>query len=58
MKKLSELSKTELLHLILNRLEIGIDESCIECAGCGITAKAKLYYVCDVCQESLEKDKL
>jgi hypothetical protein len=51
MKKLHDLSKQELISLILNVLQIGVAEESIECAGCGKTSKAKFYYVCDECSK-------
>ncbi len=49
-KKIEELSTTELLNILYNsfEVEVGIE---VECAGCGNTDKARIYYVCDNCSE-------
>lgn len=48
MKAITELSKQELINLILNSTDIGIAEKNLECAGCGTVRN---YYVCDKCSE-------
>ncbi len=54
MKSLDELTKEELKSLWINIIpQLPIVMKCLECAACGKTSKAKYYYICDSCNESL-----
>lgn len=54
MKKLKDLSKTELLSFIYNHMkDINIHDDLAECASCGTTAEAPYYYICDKCNKML-----
>lgn len=52
---IKQLSKEELLNLILNNIDnIGF-RSKVDCATCG-SPDAEFYYICDECNEALKND--
>ena len=59
MKKIIDLTKSELLNFISNNMNNGtVDvfaETC-ECAACGTTDKALYYYICENCENDLKDD--
>ena len=56
MKSIKELSKDELVSMVLNNMpDVGITVTTFECAVCGKTDKADYYYICDACEKAFEK---
>jgi hypothetical protein len=53
-KKIYDLTKSELIHLIYNNFNISIDASfdCVTCGG----IEADWYYICDECEQGLKDD--
>lgn len=57
MKKITELTKEELISLLYNNFSIvNVHEEVCECAACGDTGAAQFFYVCDNCNKLLKDD--
>lgn len=50
-RKITELSKGELISLVYNNLDISTVDNDVECAVCGENDKAKFYYICEECNK-------
>lgn len=55
MKKITELTKNELINFIYNNIENFSINSNLSCSACGYP-DADWYYICDECNKSLEKE--